>query len=74
MLNEMRRGFKLAERLIWTLAGLICLWAAFDALVKGADVFYVVLLAAVGVGFLYYTYWVINIERKKRLEADAGED
>jgi len=74
MLNELRRGFKLAERLIWTLAGLICLWAAFDALIKGSNAFYVVLLAAVGIGFLLYTYWVINTERKNRLKADTGED
>ncbi|MEQ8673177.1 MAG: hypothetical protein RLP44_20200 [Aggregatilineales bacterium] len=63
----MKQAIIVGERLIWTLSGLICLWAAWDTHRRGGDVLWIFGLAIVGMGFLAYT--VYHIQRSRR---DSG--
>ena len=60
----MKQTFKIGERLIWTLAGLICLWAAWDTNRIGGDVLWVFALLIIGFAFLAYTAY--HIQRGRR--------
>lgn len=65
-MDRIRAVYRIVERVIWVLAGIIVVAVAFYESRRGQDLSVVLVTLAIGVAFLIYAAMMILNEQRKR--------